>query len=149
MAGVVIRDMSADAEFATQLEQALLDDLSALMPQASNATPAYAAQTASGTCTAGTKRQHVLWLAKNRPVLGPSRPRAKGAGTQLLDTAMSAAKARGCHACLLETSYPDAREFYQRLGFLRLGKLGNLDRQVTPNHSRWFLHGRFGPLDAT
>jgi hypothetical protein len=53
MAGVVIRDMSADAEFATKLEQALLDDLSALMLQASNATPAYAAQTASGTGLAG------------------------------------------------------------------------------------------------
>lgn len=84
MAGVVIRDMSADAEFATQLEQALLDDLSALMLQASNATLAYAAQNASGTGTAGIKGSTSYGWPKNLPALGSSRPKAKGAGTQPL-----------------------------------------------------------------
>lgn len=94
MAGVVIRDMFADAEFATQLEQAHLDDLSALMLQASNATLAYAAQNASGTCTAGIKGSTSYgWLKTGLHWVHPAqRQRRQGRG--LLYAAMSAAKAR-------------------------------------------------------
>lgn len=149
MAELAIREMSADAGFAAQLEQALLDDLSALLPQACNTTLAYAAHAACGACVAGIRGSTSYgWLRIGLLWVHPDH-RGYGLGRRLLDAAISAAVMRGCHACWLETSNPEARVFYERLGFLEFGKLGNLDGQVTPNHRRWFLQRHIGSVDET
>ena len=73
----------------------------------------------------------VLWVAAGQ--------RGQGIGRQLLRAAERRARSLGCHSAWLDTSNPDARAFYRKLGYTAFGTLSNRDVGDPDEHRRWFL----------
>ena len=69
----------------------------------------------------------LLWVA--------DRERGKGYGAQLLRAAEREAEQRGCHHALVDTFDFQARDFYERLGYMVFGTLDDFPR----GHSRIYL----------
>lgn len=64
-----------------------------------------------------------------------SHLRGLGFGTKLMQTAETEARARNCHAAMLDTFSFQALDFYQKLDYAIFGKLDNFPRGDT----RYFL----------
>ncbi|MFT2110135.1 GNAT family N-acetyltransferase [Marinomonas sp. 2405UD68-3] len=65
--------------------------------------------------------------------------RNSGIGRSLMKEAEQKGKALGCHSAWLDTSNPDAMNFYLTLGYKVFGELSNDDNQNPPTHKRWFM----------
>lgn len=55
-----------------------------------------------------------------------------------MNRAFDLSRDRGCHGAWLETSNPDARDFYHSIGFEAFGQLENGADAVRSTHARWF-----------
>ncbi len=64
-----------------------------------------------------------LWLAESQ--------RGQGLAAQLLATAETEARARGCHASYIDTFNPVALKVYQRAGYTPFGALPNFPKGRT------------------
>ena len=45
----------------------------------------------------------------------------------------------GCRGAWLDTSNPNAMDFYLKLGYEMFGLLSNIEDQQPENHKRWFM----------
>jgi GNAT superfamily N-acetyltransferase len=61
--------------------------------------------------------------------------RRRGLGTKLMQLAETEARARGCHSAWLMTSNPDAKVFYEKLGYRTFGAV----ERHPPSSARYFL----------
>ncbi len=68
--------------------------------------------------------------------------RNKGIGRMLIESAESKGRSLGCHAAWLETSNPEAKRFYETLGYVVFGELSNEPGQYPESHQRWFMKKR-------
>ena len=135
----MIADASDDTTFCTKLEAALRDDLMTTSLQGVNSRISRAVRDAdgslraglSGTTSYGWLRVNMLWVSADH--------RRSGMGAQLMHDAIELSLERGCHAAWLETSNPQARAFYEDLGFEAFAELANDAGAMPQSHTRWFL----------
>jgi len=135
----MIADASDDTTFCTKLEAALRDDLMTTSLQGVNSRISRAVRDAdgslraglSGTTSYGWLRVNMLWVSADH--------RRSGMGAQLMHDAIELSLERGCHAAWLETSNPQARAFYEDLGFEAFAELANDAGAMPESHTRWFL----------
>lgn len=73
----------------------------------------------------------ILWVAKNQ--------RNSGIGRSLMAAAEVKARELDCHSVWLDTSSPQAFQFYSKLGYEVFGQLENSEGQFPPDHRRWFM----------
>lgn len=135
----IILTQQQDPAFSGQLEQALLADLMAALPQAENSQIMVGAHNPDGRLVAGISGATSYGWLKIGLLWVDARYRRQGLGQGLVDEAFGVARLKGCHASWLETSNPSARDFYLALGFQPFGKLSNDSGHVVPKHQRWFL----------
>lgn len=74
------------------------------------------------------------WLFTELFVL-PASLRGQGLGRDLLRTAETEARARGCHSAWLDTFEFQARAFYEKFGYACFGELPDYPH----GHSRFFM----------
>ena len=135
----MIADASNNATFCAKLEAALLDDLKTTSIQGANSRISLAVQDAdeslraglSGTTSYGWLRVNMLWVSADH--------RRSGMGSQLMHEAIELSLEWGCHAAWLETSNPQARTFYEDLGFETFAELANDAGAMPQSHTHWFL----------
>jgi ribosomal protein S18 acetylase RimI-like enzyme len=140
-----VEDAAQDAGFSKALEAALLDDLRAASVQAVNSRIDLAIKGQGGALIAGLAGATSYgWLRVNMLWVSEAHRRA-GLGHQLMQRAFDTAHARGCHACWLETSNPQAQAFYVSLGFEAFGVLKNDIDAAPQTHARWFLKRTLPP----
>lgn len=72
-----------------------------------------------------------LWVAEKH--------RRQGLGRSLMKSAEDKARGFGCHSVWLDTSNPDAMNFYRKLGYEVFGQLSNSASQPPAGHRRWFM----------
>jgi GNAT superfamily N-acetyltransferase len=121
------------------LESELLDSLSNSLPQAENTSFILSARDPkrkllgglSASTSYGWLLVKVLWV--------DNAYRNLGLGRLLMDRAELKGCEAGCHGAWLDTSNPDAMEFYLRLGYEQFGLLSNIENQKPENHKRWFM----------
>ncbi len=65
--------------------------------------------------------------------------RNQGVGRLLMEEAEAKGIGLGCHSAWLDTSNPDAKTFYETLGYEVFGELSNDAEQFPESHRRWFL----------
>ena len=141
----MIADCPADSKFSAELEAALLEDLRAESNQGVNSLINLAVRNGraaliaglAATTSYGWLRVNMLWVS--------TRHRRTGLGRQMMQEAIDLALERGCHAAWLETSNPQARTFYENLGFEVFAKLANDAENVPVSHRRWFLRRTLTP----
>jgi len=76
-----------------------------------------------------------LWVAASY--------RSAGHGAELMRAAEDIARRRGCHHAMLDTFDFQAREFYERLGYVVFGVLDDFPRA----HQRFFMRKALGTDD--
>ncbi|MFT6932150.1 MAG: ribosomal protein S18 acetylase RimI-like enzyme [Paracoccaceae bacterium] len=141
----MIADASSDAAFCAKLEEALLDDLRTTSIQGVNSRISLSVLDADGSLLAGLSgatsygwlRVNMLWVLADH--------RRSGMGSQLMNDAIELSLERGCHAAWLETSNPQARTFYEGLGFEAFAELANDAGAMPESHTRWFLRRTLMP----
>ncbi|NND90789.1 MAG: GNAT family N-acetyltransferase [Granulosicoccus sp.] len=128
-----------DQTVATLIEGKLLDSLRVELPQSRNENVVLSARDGQQSLIGGlTGSTSYGWLLiKTLWVDSPSR--RCGIGSALLLAAEERAVQMGCHAAWLDTSNPQAMQFYQRHGFLTFGSLANEPGQFPASHQRWFM----------
>ena len=131
---------SEDSEdIGRQLVSKLLVSLRTSLPQAENTSFVFTARDSSseliGGLTASTSYGwllvKILWVDDDY--------RKRGIGRALMTRAHEKAIEVGCHGIWLETSNPNAMEFYRRLGYETFGELRNAQGQQPESHRRWFM----------
>ncbi|WP_074202172.1 GNAT family N-acetyltransferase [Octadecabacter temperatus] len=141
----MITDASPESGFSSDLEAALLEDLRASSAQTHNGRVDLAVRDDDGALLAGLAattsygwlRVNMLWVCSGH--------RRTGLGRQLMQRAFEQSLQKGCHATWLETSNPQARDFYKSLEFEVFAALTNEANDVPQGHTRWFLRRKLGP----
>jgi len=135
-----------DADFARasdELEQALLQSLRDDLEQVENQSFALVVKSSAGELLGGiTASSSYNWLLIKLLWVRESS-RGQGLGKQLLEDAETHGIAIGCHGAWLDTSNPQARQFYVKQGYGEFGRLENASTQLPPSHRRWFLKKAF------
>lgn len=128
-----------DPKVAGTIETELLRSLRATLPQSDNQGFVLSAKSERGELVGGlTASTSYGWLlVKNLWVAETQR--GKGLGRALMAKAETKARDLGCHGAWLDTSSPDARRFYERLGYETFGQLSNATGQTPETHRRWFM----------
>jgi len=97
----------------------------------------------SGTVTGGLVGRTVYsWLIIEM-LFVPALLRGAGVGSALVRMAEAAARARGCIGMQVDTFDPQARSFYQRLGFTVFG----VQHDLPPGQCCFYLCKRLGPAE--
>jgi len=130
---------SRHAEVAKVIEQELLLSLAKLNTQTQNSTLVMTAESddgqmiggLSGSTSYGWLLVKVLWVSEGF--------RNSGIGRKLMASAEEQARELGCHGAWLDTSNPEARGFYLRLGYSDFGHLENGQKNEPVGHHRWFM----------
>lgn len=128
-----------DPKLAGTIEAELLRALRATLPQSDNDGFVLSARSEDGELVGGLTAStsygwllvKTLWVAETQ--------RGKGLGRALMDKAETKARDLDCHGAWLDTSSPDARRFYERLGYETFGQLSNATGQTPETHRRWFM----------
>lgn len=81
------------------------------------------------------------WLFTQLLVV-PAGMRGQGIGTRIMHAAESEAVSRGCHSAWLDTFEFQAREFYERIGYVCFSELAN----YPTGFSRFFMKKELGEL---
>ncbi|MDJ0656560.1 MAG: GNAT family N-acetyltransferase [Xanthomonadales bacterium] len=121
------------------LEAHLLRSLGQLLPQSVNSSFSRVAKDPSGNLVGGITAStsygwlliKVLWVHADF--------RGRGIGRRLMQDAEESGLNHDCHSAWLETSNPQARRFYEGLGYQMFGKLENASNEYPPDHCRWFM----------
>jgi len=131
-----------DPSVGHTVETELLSSLRKALPQAENTSFALSATDPHGAVvgglTASTSNGWLLvkglWVAENH--------RHQGLGRSLMERAEGKARKIGCHGAWLDTSSPDAMQFYAKLGYSIFGQLDNSAGQKPTTHRRLFMKSR-------
>jgi predicted N-acetyltransferase YhbS len=137
MRSVEIKEAATDV--GHQIEAQLLASIRSTLPQSINTHFVLAARDGQGSLVGGlvggtsygwllTK---CLWVADDH--------RKLGLGRALMYRAEQKARESGCHGAWLDTSSPDAMNFYSKLGYTSFGQLANHHGQHPESHRRWFM----------
>ena len=131
-------DDSADVVGAS-IEQALLADLRWSNAQAENTSFTLSIRHPSGDLAGGlTGSTSYGWLLIKTLWIDETE-RNKGLGRALMKAAEDKARDIGCHGAWLDTSDPNANQFYKRLGYEPFGELANGQGHHPEGHRRWFM----------
>ena len=130
---------STHSELSTEIEENLLAALADLNTQSTNSTIVLSARNAAGEIVGGVSGStsygwflvKLLWVSQEL--------RGNGIGKNLMMEAEVHAKTLGCHSAWLDTSNPNAREFYLSLGYSDFGNLSNGPHKEPIGHCRWFM----------
>ncbi|WP_299860562.1 GNAT family N-acetyltransferase [uncultured Hoeflea sp.] len=136
---ISIEPNSVHSELSNEIEQNLLQALTELNAQSTNTTIVLTARDADGKIVGGVSGStsygwflvKLLWVS--------NQLRGTGIGKRLILEAEEYSRKRGCHGAWLDTSNPQAREFYLRLGYSDFGVLGNGQDKQPVGHKRWFM----------
>ena len=128
---------------AAMLESELLKSLRDHLPQALNTSFVFSAKNSGGVIVGGLTAStsygwlsiKVLWVDQDY--------RQLGIGRSLVRSGESKGRGLGCHSAWLDTSNPDAMQFYLKLGYETFGDIANSENQHPPNHRRWFMKKTF------
>lgn len=130
------------ADDAARIEAALLTALRATQPQAVNDAFVLTVKNDEGELVAGlTAGSSYGWLLIKTLWVAESH-RRQGLAQRLMTQAEEKGVDLDCHAAWLDTSSPDARRFYEKLGYEVFAELKNEEGQKPPAHRRWFLKKR-------
>ena len=129
----------SDSSVAEAIESELLEALRSALVQADNSTFVLSAKcprnSLIGGLTASTSYGwvlvKVLWV--------DDAQRKKGIGRELMERAENKGKSIGRHSVWLETSNPNAKRFYEALGYEEFAKLSNEAGHFPESHERWFM----------
>lgn len=126
-------------EDADRIEAELLAALRSSQPQAVNASFVLTSKNGDGDLVAGlTAGSSYGWLLIKTLWVAESH-RRQGLAAKLMAQAEKKGLALDCHAAWLDTSSPDAKRFYEGLGYAVFGELKNEGNQKPPAHRRWFM----------
>jgi len=128
-----------DTNGAATIEAALMRSLHEMLPQAENSSFVLSAKSSDGGLVGGLTAStsygwllvKTLWVAEIN--------RHQGLGRSLMNAAETKALDIGCHSAWLDTSSPDAMQFYRQLGYQTFGRLSNTTSQHPETHQRWFM----------
>lgn len=124
---------------AATIESRLLASLRSRLTQAENSSFVLTAVSSTDELVGGlTASVSYGWLLTKLLWVDESY-RHQGLGTRLMAKAELKAASLGCHSAWLETSNPDAKTFYEGLGYIEFGRLSNDAGQFPETHRRWFL----------
>lgn len=126
-------------EAGKQIETALLTSLSNDLPQSTNVSFVLTAKNLAGELIGGLTASTSYGWFLVKVVWVKDDFRGCGLGRALMDKAEEKARNSECHSLWLDTSNPDAKRFYDSLGFTVFGELHNKPDQYPPEHSRWFM----------
>jgi len=134
-----VKILDASGDLAATIEAQLLNALRSALPQGHNTSFVMSAEDQDGVVVGGLVAStsygwlltKCLWVAQDR--------RGEGVGHSLMAGAEQKARELGCHGAWLDTSSPEAMNFYLKLGYLAFGQLTNSDGQQPPFHRRWFM----------
>lgn len=132
-------NIAPEPAVALQVEALLLSSLGENLPQAANEGLAFAARNRAGALVGGLAGStsygwlvvKLLWVAESH--------RGRGLGRRLMEVAESRATELDCHRAWPDTSNPEARRFYQELGYEVFAELENSQDDWPPSHHRWFM----------
>lgn len=136
---ISIEPNSVHSGLSKEIEENLLQALAELNAQSTNTTIVLTARGAGGKIVGGISGStsygwflvKLLWVS--------NQERGTGVGKRLMLEAEEYSKKRGCHGAWLDTSNPQAREFYLRLGYSDFGVLSNGQDKQPVGHNRWFM----------
>lgn len=130
---------SGNEVVAQSIEKKLLKDLRLELPQTENRHLVFAATDNKGELLGGvTASTSYSWLLI-KTLWVHNDHRSMGIGRALMQKAESSGLNAGCHSAWLDTSNPDAKQFYSKLGYTVFGELQNKALQVPTSHRRWFM----------
>jgi len=124
---------------AEAIESNLLQSLREHLPQSLNTHFVLSARNSEGQLIGGLTASSsygwllikVLWVDQNY--------RSSGIGRDLMSRGQAKGRELDCHSAWLDTSNPDAMQFYAKLGYEAFGELANAEQQHPPGHHRWFM----------
>lgn len=122
------------------IERELLKSLRSSLPQSLNDSFVLTARANDGSLVGGLSASSSYSWLLIKTLWVDSAYRRMGAGAALLESAEAhAATELGCHAAWLDTSNPDAMQFYVKFGYEVFGQLSNGPGQMPELHRRWFM----------
>lgn len=121
------------------LEKELLESLRSSLPQAENASFTLAAKDSLGKLVGGLVASTSYGWLLIKSLWVDEAYQNQGLGRRLMAQAEQKAQAIGCHGAWLDTSSPDAMQFYKKLGYESFGQLSNVAGQQPVSHNRWFM----------
>lgn len=128
-------DASAGQNIETELLRSLREDLL----QAENTSFVLSARDAEGRLIGGLVASTSYGWLLVKELWVDKAHRGRSLGRSLMARAEEKARSIGCHGAWLDTSNPDARAFYARLGYEAFGYLANAAGQHPETHRRWFM----------
>ena len=140
MPDLVISD--GGPEEVARIESELLAALRSSLPQSANSSFVLTVTDPDGHQVAGLTAStsygwvliKTLWVAESH--------RRQGLARKLMAQTEEKGTGLDCHAAWLDTSSPDARRFYEGIGYEVFGELKNEASQQPPSHRRWFMKKR-------
>lgn len=128
-----------DAQYDVNLEARLLSELRETLEQGENTQFTLRLTNPEGEALGGLVASTSYgWLLIKILFIDPSA-RKQGYGRDLVERALQEAKTFGCHSAWLDTSDPNAHQFYLSQGFVEFGRLSNERDQTPMGHQRWFM----------
>ncbi|WFE90805.1 GNAT family N-acetyltransferase [Roseibium porphyridii] len=127
------------AELADEIERQLLRSLRQHNIQSRNEAIVLKATSKDGQLLGGvTASTSYGWLLL-KVLWVDEKARGSGLGSELLNAAETEGRRLDCHGAWLDTSNPQAYEFYLNRGYETFGTLENKASQHPANHCRWFM----------
>lgn len=135
-----INESSTEFEhLADYIEQQLLQSLRSELVQSENHSFILTAKSKQNEVVAGLSASSSYGWLLIKTLWVKESYRAKGLGKQLMAKAEAHGTTLGCHTAWLDTSNPDAEQFYRNNGYCEFGRLENTPEQCPPSHKRWFM----------
>ncbi|WP_419915093.1 GNAT family N-acetyltransferase [Hoeflea sp.] len=135
-----IEIVAGDDGDSREIERSLLASLREALPQATNRRFVLCARTKEGRLVAGATFETSYGWAAIKTLWVAQEYRRRGLARALMLKAEMQAIELGCHGAWLDTSNPQARAFYEALGYRVFGSLENGPDQLPQTHRRWFLN---------
>ncbi|MDJ0700020.1 MAG: GNAT family N-acetyltransferase [Woeseiaceae bacterium] len=129
----------SDPSVAETIESELLKALRSTLVQSENSNFVLSAKNAQNSLIGGLTASTSYGWVLIKVLWVDDAQRRKGVGRMLMEKAEIKGKSIGCHSVWLETSNPDAKGFYEALGYEVFGRLSNEAGQFPESHERWFM----------
>ncbi len=140
-----IRIEDGDPSIAELIESELLASLQESLVQAENRSFVLSARSPENSLIGGLTASTSYGWVLIKVMWVDEAQRNKGVGRLLMEEAEAKGRGLGCHSAWLDTSNPNAKTFYETLGFEVFGELANDAGQFPQSHRRWFLKKSLDP----
>ncbi|MBX2837822.1 MAG: GNAT family N-acetyltransferase [Gammaproteobacteria bacterium] len=128
-----------DSGSTSFVEDRLLAELQAEYEQGKNIRFNLVARSESGELVGGLSASTSYGWLLVKTLFVDSSSRRLGVATRLVLDVENRAREVGCHCAWLDTSNPNAKLFYEKVGYSVFANLTNTSVQVPSNHQRWFM----------